>query len=266
MKPNVFSADLGNVIPHPRIKCDIFAVDLSAYHGLDIKNPHEMWYCLNTDMPLLEIDVQSWLFLAYITGDIEIPTSEIMRKQNEKDIIDSMDVPMIRLAMDAYYRRAVGELCEENEEHWFNNGTDSRYIAEYEKYKKYNLRLLARNMCDCSYPLNIGTYEHLNEMGEQLVRNDVECCLGRFRLKPNVKSRNTYRDFDASEVKSIYSGKAPVLLRKLWLDLEESDYDDLLEKNLNGEKSENFTPFVVPLKECIERENKVMEGIPSSYD
>jgi len=234
MKPNVMTEMLGEVTPASRIRS--YWINLGLYRCLLISKPSMMFLgAPNTGAPLLEVDVNAWLLLAYITGDVEIPNPEMMRQQNKADCIHAINFPYLRIWMDSCYERACSECSELDTNHWSNKYLYHPTLAMRMKADNFGFRCLARDMCNSSYPVDIGTFEKLNKKGKQLENNDDICWINRLSVEDG--SLETFRDCDPNEIRSIFTGITPVKLRKLWLKLEESDYDDLL-KNYRGEFKE----------------------------
>merc|ERR1740139_95483 len=202
-------------------------ISTHVYRCLNISNPNMMFLgAPQTDVPLFEVDVNAWLLLAFITGDVEIPILEIMRQRNEADNLHLINSPVHRYGMDADYCEAWSEYCRLHEEHWLNNPCDPRLILASMEEDIFSLQYLARDMYDSSYPVCIGTFEKLNKKGKQFLTNLI--AISNLNIKEG--SQETFRDGDPSKIRSIFTGIAPVPLRKLWLKLEESDYDDLLKE------------------------------------
>ena len=91
-------------------------------------------------LPLLELDVASWLCLAYVCGDVKLPTADEMEKQNR--------------------------LEEDSGDDEFNRGS-----KEEEENIRYAIQTLARDMQAAGYPAGFGSYEKLSERGERLARS-----------------------------------------------------------------------------------------------
>eukprot|EP00587_Corethron_hystrix_P003056 CAMPEP_0113307440 /NCGR_PEP_ID=MMETSP0010_2-20120614/6284_1 /TAXON_ID=216773 ORGANISM="Corethron hystrix, Strain 308" /NCGR_SAMPLE_ID=MMETSP0010_2 /ASSEMBLY_ACC=CAM_ASM_000155 /LENGTH=680 /DNA_ID=CAMNT_0000162295 /DNA_START=411 /DNA_END=2452 /DNA_ORIENTATION=- /assembly_acc=CAM_ASM_000155 len=229
MKNNTLTEDLGDVEPSPNMRCCTDFIHPGVYNGVLISNPNIMFFDENLDTPLLEIDIQAWTLLAIILGDILIPSEEIMHQQNEADMMDFMDYPEARYMVDSNYYEANQALSKvsEGKQHWSFNITDPRTLAHSKDLERISLRLVARKMRDSGYPLDIGSFEKLNEKGEQYLINNQIAWLCRLLLEENGGSE-TFRDCNPRDIQSIHTGKQPVPLRKLWIDLEESDYADLL--------------------------------------
>jgi len=226
MKYNPLADEVGDVDPSPILYLDESTVTLGMYRGLDVSNPNMMYYCENSETPLFEVDVTAWLFLAYILGDIEIPTPKIMHQRNEAEILELMDIAEYRHNMDENYGEACDALYYKDENHWSFDMKDPRTIADNRECEVHCLKLLAQNMKDSGYPLDIGTYEKFNEKGEQLVKNNTQSMTCRVNLEENG-GRVSFRDCQLP-YQSILTGITAAPLRKIWMDLEESDYDDLL--------------------------------------
>jgi len=242
MKPNMFSELYGDIVPYPSLSCSAQNVQLEIYRYLLISNPNMMYMQQFGDSPLFEADTSSWLLLGYITGDVEIPSPEVMRKLNEKDILEMMDIHSMRERLDANYAEASDITLEDEEgkEHWSTNILDQRILAYEKEGEKYSLRCNARDMKNSSYPVDIGSFEKLNRKGEQYLINSQVTWINRLNLQ---KGKYTFRDGDSSKIQSIFTDQVAVPLRKLWLDLKESDYNDLVGK---GEMLDNGSRVGLP--------------------
>jgi len=175
MKNNVLTEYIGvDIEPHPEIKCCLGYIYMDLYRNLLISNPSMFYISHSSAMPLFETDVYAWMSLSYIMGDIEIPTEEEMRRQNDADVLDLMEVIEIRYLMDHNYAAVNDALNEEGKEHWSWDITDPRTLQSYMEQDKYHIKIMARDMRDSKYPLDIGTYEKLNKKGLQLVENNKE--------------------------------------------------------------------------------------------
>ena len=188
-------------------------------HAL-IDNPNMMFLYESTSYPLLDIDVASWLCLAYVCGDVELPTADEMEKRNSKQRLDEMSVPYLRYYKDKNYYAALNNLPED---HWWSkNYTSNEYKNYSNEYTRYQIMLMARDMQTAGYPAGFGSYEKLSERGEMMVDMTCEDSQGRYRLKSGDpdSSWRTFRDCDPSPFKSIYTGTGSVPLKGKWMDLD----------------------------------------------
>ena len=206
--------------------CDQSATSLGLYYGLLISNPNMMFIQATvTETSLSEIDVNAWALLAFIAGDVVMPTPEEMDRRNVADILLQMDLPHLRDTFDPYYTEALVEFCWKHGDHWMCHGNERHHAMRIE-VEEFGLRKQARIMRETGYPVDIGSFEELNEKATQICRNNGAVVMGRDSVEEG--GRETYRDGDVSTVRSIFTGIQAAPLRKLWLDLDESEYDYLL--------------------------------------
>lgn len=187
-----------------------------------------MFFVEQFKAPLFEIDVQAWLFVAYIIGSTEIPSRDEMKKHISKQTMNELDVPETRKVMDSNYFLAWENL---GQNHWSKNFTNPRGLSILEEYFTYYLRIMAQKMKDAQYPDDIGSLEKLNAKGEAIVKLDLESVLHRTSIPtdgPQVEWK-TFRDADPSGIKSIHTGAEAAQLNSRWLHLENSAYDHLLQ-------------------------------------
>ena len=166
-------------------------VERGLYRRALIDNPNMMFLFESTDFPLLELDVAAWLCLAYVCGDVKLPTADEMEKQNR--------------------------LEEDKEDGEFYRGS-----KEEEEHTRYAIQTLARGMQAAEYPAGFGSYEKLSERGERVVEMFYENSQNRYRLKSGDpdSSWRTFRDCDPSSFKSIFTGTGSVPLKGKWMDLD----------------------------------------------
>ena len=140
--------------------------------------------------PLLEIDVAAWLCLAYVCGDVDLPTADEMKKLNS---------------------------LEDAEYDVFLQGSE-----EDEDLIRYQIQIIARDMEAAGYPAGFVSYEKVSERGERMVKMEYETWQMRYRLKSGDpdSSWRTFRDGDPSPFKSIYTGTGSVPLKGKWMDLD----------------------------------------------
>lgn len=114
------------------------------------------------------------------------------------------------------------------------------------KHCDLQYRLVARDMVDAKYPLNIGTYEKLNEKGNALVEFEVITSFDGPQVDLVEGSKDsswkTFRDCDCKKIYSIMTGTAAMPLKRHWLDLEGYGIDDICEHadDIVGAKSPRF--------------------------
>ena len=80
MTKNHLTKDFGDV-PIGKIQsyCTIHS---EIYRGHLISNTNMMFIADRLDTPLLDLDVQAWLLIAHITGDITLPSEKEMKRFN----------------------------------------------------------------------------------------------------------------------------------------------------------------------------------------
>merc|ERR1711957_214654 len=92
--------------------------------------------------------------------------------------------------------------------------------AYYQHYGQ-DFKMLARAMEEGRYPASIGTFDKLNERGEQLKRyGDLS-----YYHRANVPQdgNRTFRDVDdADQFTSLFTGTKSVLMKKPWLEIDEN--------------------------------------------
>ena len=78
------------------------------HRGLFIKNPHMMYLCENgSNFPLLSLDVHAWLLCSYLTGSVQLPTVEVMKKANIQQFLDQLNLPVVRYQSDEAYAKIL---------------------------------------------------------------------------------------------------------------------------------------------------------------
>ena len=238
MKTNPISQEIGEVKPSKIIDQKWLLHSARVYRGLLISNPNFMFIMEHSGAPLFEIDTIAWLCLGYITGDIEIPSRDEMELRNAQDIITVMDVPNLRYLADANFKDALARLPDD---HWYNNPLHPRTLAMERQHYDHDLRRIARNMRDAGHPFDIGNHDKLNEKGAALVETLISDSSCRYKLSTKEEGspdRTTFRDV-VDLGASFHTGAKAVRLRKLWLDLADDEYSDLLGYNGGHQKKRN---------------------------
>ena len=188
-----------------------------------------MFFFERLDTPLADLDVTAWLFLAQIAGDLPLPSTTEMKEFNLRTLLDAMEDPSCRGYCDENYKKRWW-LVDDN--HWSNNMSDKRVKQMEEKYLDLQFRILARDMVDANYPLQIGTYSKLNDKGKALVAFNVVCGYARYNLdeeSPDASWR-TFRDCNPSKCYSLFTGTKAVPLKCHWLDLDDDSKDGIVDK------------------------------------
>jgi hypothetical protein len=221
MSSNGLSNEFGDV-PVGTIK-ECWLTQKNLYRGVLISNPNMMFVKERMDVPLIDLDVQTWLLLMHITRD-NLPSIDEMNRFNREQFSREMDVVMLRYQLDMNYKQRWWNVSDN---HWTYDHFDERSIQFYKQYYRLQYQILARDMIDSNYPLNIGTYGELNEKGEALVKFNIDSSYARYNLdgeSPDAEWR-TFRDCDPSKCYSIFSGTKAVPLKCHWLDLDCNEYN-----------------------------------------
>ena len=222
MRHNALSDEFGD-IQIGRIK-DYWITQKNLYRGVLISNPNMMFVKERMDVPLFDLDVQTWLLLNHITSN-DLPAVEEMNRWNIEQFSREMNDVMLRYQLDMNFKQKWWNV---DEDHWTYDHFDKRSKQFYQDYYQLQYSILARDMIDSKYPLNIGSYDKLNEKGEALVKFNIECSYARYRLDENSVDAEwkTFRDSDLSDCYcSIFTGTMGVPLKSHWLDLNEEEYD-----------------------------------------
>jgi len=247
------------VIPDEEIiSCEI-SVCPGVYRGLLESNPNMMFLAENGDTPLFNIDINAWLLLAFIMGDVEIPTKDGMDIANKEFLRECMDDPNSRYMIDMNYQMASdkkisetdSETSESSDSSLSSESSESSdslkpqdFVNEKEEGKKvtvhfasrtrthanaileYSLRVkrAGKDAYDACYPLKLWDGVKLTGTARKIIDIMVKDEVSRSRVGPKGKGcRKTFRDQDVSGYRSIHTGICAVPLPKLWLDIDESD-------------------------------------------
>jgi hypothetical protein len=176
------------------------------------------------DVPLFDLDVQTWLLLKHITSN-NLPSVEDMNKWNLEQFTREMNDVMLRYQLDMNFKQRWWNV---GEDHWTYDHFDERSKQFYRDYYQLQYRILARDMVDSRYPLDIGSYEELNDKGEALVKFNIESSYARYSLDEDSCDAEwrTFRDCGLSDCYcSVFTGTKGVPLKGHWLDLNEDDYE-----------------------------------------
>jgi len=233
MKQSSLTKELGDVIPSKELIFN-FHYEGTIFPGfinvLLLSQPNMMIMREGNEFSLLSLDICAWLCLAYVIGDVNIPSPEEMQMENVNIIRKEMNISNIRSSLDANYAKAIDNL---DDDHWSNDMKDLRYLDSWLEVQKHELELYSDYMKKAGYPFNFGTSDNLNEKGRQFFHI---CKLGSHYRINTPKGKNgeslTFRDGDTNMLRSIHTGTRSIPLRKHWLELTEHDYNDLLEKKL----------------------------------
>ena len=187
MEENSMTADIGDVAPSKKLHGGEYYVKRGLYRHLLISNPSMMFLYEATSYPLLEIDIAAWLCLAYICGDVAIPSKAEMNRQNHQQQLDEMSIPYLRYYKDSHYYAALNQKL--SKDHWWYKYTSEEYQNYSKEYTRYQIKILARNMVLSKYPGGFGTYQQLSERGEQMVEMTNADSQARYQLKSGEADR-----------------------------------------------------------------------------
>ena len=91
---------------------------------------------------------------------------------------------------------------------------------------------------DSGYPLDIGTFEKLNEKGRGLVTANMISEYARYNMdkdSPDAEWR-TFRDHNPSGCRSIFTGVRSVPLKCCWMELESCELIDIVDQTAGEDK------------------------------
>ena len=219
MKPNAMTEEIDDITPSDELTGGEYYVKPGLFRHALINNPNMMFLYEATSYPLLEIDVAAWLCLAYVCGDVELPSTDEMEERNKQQSLDEMSICYLRYYKDKKYYDALNSLPKD---HWWSKYTSAEYQNYSKEYTRYQIKILARDMQSGGYPAGFGSYEKLSERGELMVNMTEEDSQGRYRLKSGEpdSSWRTFRDCDPTPFKSIFTGTGSVPLKGKWMDLD----------------------------------------------
>ena len=222
MKPNSFTADLGDVKPSSELSLSGNIVP-GIYRTLLISNPRMMYILdLGSEYPLLRLESLAWLCLAYITGDAKTLSVDEMEENIKRQMMDEMNIAYLRWSMDRNYFDAMFML---GDDHWSDDRDDPRCAQENREFYRYYMSIIARDFRDSHYPVDFGTYEGLNENGNMLLDLGVLNITMRHLLKEDSPDTDwkTFRDVDPTPFRSIHSSQQACSFSKHWLDLADNE-------------------------------------------
>ena len=197
-----------------------------------MKNPNMMYFLERTETPLLDMDIQAWLLLVHITGDLPLPSEDEMRKFNLLTLLEGYKNPNIRYVSEENYKEWWYSFAEDHADHWSTDLSDERSEQLDRDESDFNCRLLARDMQDVKYPTQIGTFNKLNVKGRIFSNLNVWTFRARARLnkKSPDASWRTFRDEkNPSKYYSIMTGTRAAPLKYRWLDLDGCSVDEIVD-------------------------------------
>lgn len=223
MKPNAFTPDLGEIQPTKELS---FSGNIlpGLYRTLLISNPKMMFIMdFNSEYPLLQLEAEAWLCLAFCCGNLEVPSKEKMEERIHQQMLDEMNVAYLRWSMDQNYYQAMFAL---GGNHWSDDYSDPRTNQVNEEYYAHYLGIIASMQKDAGYPIDFGSYGDLNELGQKLVKLGAQNIYMRHTLDSDWM---TFRDVDAGPFVSAHTGQKSLALPKPWVELSGDDADQLFE-------------------------------------
>jgi len=214
MENNPFTISLGNITPSKSLLGG-GTVYLDVYRSVLIKNPKVMFIneYQDTACDFLEIDVNAWLVLRYLTGEVEIPQEKEMIKNNNKQLITEMNFPWLRNGIDRAYNAELNDL---DDNHWSSNGQDERSLTMEKQIEEFKVKLLARDMKTAKYPFDLGKFDKLNDKGKQF----VDILLASHRTRTMMDKGQTFRDVLHPDFKSLYTNTPSCALPANWINLK----------------------------------------------
>lgn len=219
MRRNALTEELGDVEPSEDL--DFSANTIPGVYQNVLLSNHRMMYMAEraSEYPLLELDIAAWQCLAYITGKATLPEKRDIERIVKEQMEEEMQVPYLRWEIDMNYFDAINELPHN---HWSDGWSDPRAKELMEQYARHLVGALARNMRNAKYPVDFGTAETLNDLGNKFFQLLLRKISSRRELDPDSKEAEwrTYRDADPLTFESIYTGQAAAPLPKRWLELD----------------------------------------------
>merc|ERR1711862_11055 len=192
-------------------------------------------------------DVLAWQLLAFITNPSLIPSKAEMITWLQDKVEEQMNIPLMRSEMDDNYAEFLHYHSTEMEE-------DLKGMLSDRDISDFHFRALAEIMREVDYPLDIGSFEQLNDIGETMVDFDTH---DRNRCPPSSHQLTTFRDvndFDLSFLYSIHTGSKSIPFKKHWMDLDDfADVSTLCgtgEEKPNGSHSISFKDGMRTMSRC----------------
>lgn len=180
-----------------------------------------------SENPILEIDISAWLLLAHVMGDIPLLSRQQMIEGNQKLMLDFLDDPCWRCCEENFRNRwwAV------DDDHWSEDRSDKRVYKMLKNCLAKDMQKLAKDCFDANYPLQIGTYKSLNEIGKAFVEFNLVASYHRYDLDEDSldASWKTFRDCDPSgKVFSVMTSTKAVPLKSRWLNIYGECMEDII--------------------------------------
>eukprot|EP00978_Attheya_sp_CCMP212_P025671 scaffold83048_cov56-Attheya_sp.AAC.1 len=188
-------------------------------YSVSIKNPSMMYLVPNAVSldQILWADVLAWHVLAFITAEPSSrPTQDEMIEWLSRRVHHEMQIPALRNGIDTNYQSALQKL------ETTYNFTNQEIISWERGEVVFTFRALAETMEKAGYPVDIGSFKELNDIGHQYVdfeTKDRDTCLGE-----KIDSSKTFRDLKESNLKhirSVFTGTQAVPFKKLWMEIDD---------------------------------------------
>jgi hypothetical protein len=223
MPHGLFSELTGEVELSSRLRYLTSYVHPEFFRGVLISNPNMMFLSTyGSDHPLLAIDTYVWLLARYVTGLVEMPPQDEMRRLNLEEAIDMLKYPYLRYQMDENYYKAVTYLPN----FWSKDGYEYPQVWGEGTYENEILatKRLAWMMREANYPVSIGTRYELNEKALALLDFGEYSYNHRHlqdKANANENMWKTFRDYnDGNLFYSLFTGTEAVSLKQRWLDAD----------------------------------------------
>jgi hypothetical protein len=188
-------------------------------YSVSIENPSLMYLVPNVVSldQIIWADVLAWHVLAFITGEPSArSTEDEMIKWLAGRVHHEMQIPALRDDIDANYHNALKKL-----DTTYNFTKQEEFTWERGEVV-FTFRALAETMEKAGYPVDIGSFKELNDIGDHYIdfeTQDRDTCLGE---KP--ESAKTFRDLKESNLKhirSVFTGTQAVPFKKLWMEIDD---------------------------------------------
>jgi len=110
-------------------------------------------------------------------------------------------------------------------EHFEEDEYYEQYVSLQQLHYEIYYRYLAREALASGYPVELGTFDQLNERGKGLVTCLMATEFHHYTMdaKSPDASWRTFRDGDPSQCRSTFTGARAVPLKSHWLDLDSCD-------------------------------------------
>lgn len=218
MKFNPFSEDgVGDVKPSETLKFGTLNVHIvpGDYRGIKLHNPNLMMLHEDDHLPLLEIDVRAWYFVALLAGEVELPSYTEMENEFRTIVSEGMQDPLIRREIDVNYLDDTWDWPFD-----FDYDVGQRILSMKDTANEFTIRVLAQEMKDGGYPLDLGSFSELNEKGKLL--SQMQLASVRSRSHVPKGSWQTFRDIDPAGFVSLHTGQPAVPLKAHWIDMDDA--------------------------------------------